>query len=82
LFVLAAAPSGWLATEMHARQQRQAAMAIRALGGLVLYDYELMWPACTILACPRPHLLHALLGEDFFARVLVVESSDEITDEA
>ena len=59
----------WMAiATKQARDQRQAVEAIRELGGMVIYDYQLAGsekPA-------RPEWLGELIGDDYFARVVFV----------
>ncbi len=71
LTVVVAVPFSWLAVEMKgARKQREAVGAIRKLGGWIVYDYE--QPTIPNPQPPGPEWLRKLLGNDFFANVVLV----------
>ena len=81
LMVVVAILGSWLAAEkQQARQQRNAVAAIRALGAEVIYDYEREWHSRPRFSAalngppvpPGPAWARRLLGDDFFACVLMV----------
>ena len=66
---------GWTANRAH--EQRNAAKAVKQLGGIVYYDRQLSWTAdeWTIKApsTPRgPHWLRSLIGDDFFQSIEMI----------
>ena len=77
--LLASIGMAWFGAKWRAaRQQRDAVAAIRALGGLVTYDYEADYVASRAngpCVPPGPAWALALLGEDFFADVVAVHVS-------
>ena len=74
--------AGWLGREVKlARDQRAAVQAIRAYGGQVIYDYELVNGVPTPGGEPTaPRWLRAWLGDDFFCEVVVVNLCHDADD--
>lgn len=73
----------WVASAIHGEQEREAVVALlRNRGAAVCYDYECGDPACIRITPARepggPKWLRALLGENFFARVVSVECDCEV----
>jgi hypothetical protein len=81
LTVVVAILCSWLATEtMWARAQRAAVEALRAAGGTVEYDFEVL-PNNRRALPPSPVWLRKMFGIDFFADVRSVDlAHSEITD--
>ena len=64
---------GWFAYELQqAQRQRDAVEAIRNLGGIVAYDYQVS--ASRLRRMPPPEWARRLVGDDFLANVVLVDS--------
>jgi hypothetical protein len=77
LFILLTASAVWLGVVVNrARQQREAIKAIEALGGTVVYDWELSSPSPADFdpdaTPPGPDWLRRLVGDEFFQDLGVV----------
>jgi hypothetical protein len=87
LTIVVAIPFSWFAVEMKwAREQKETVEAFRKLGNGVGYDYQYDYQFKAVIPnsdLPGPAWLHKLLGDDFFANVVVVNLGDpKVTDAA
>jgi len=81
LIALVAIAMSWFAVKLEqARKQRAAVEAIRRLGGVVYYDYQVYFDKSQNAPPPGPEWLRERFGVDFIATVQEVFLSDSLDD--
>ncbi len=82
--VVVAIAAGWLGRGIeHSRRQAEVVKAVTSIGGYVYYDYEQSGGGWSRGPKPNgPGWLRAILGENFFSEVAVVELSDTKVSDA
>ena len=74
---------GWFRAERdRAKWQKETVEGVSSLGGAVVYDWQVGTPrgSATNAEPPGPERLRKVLGDDFFAGVVAIESDHEIAD--
>jgi hypothetical protein len=85
LMIVVAIAGSWFAVKKQQKERERAAVkAIKAAGGVVLYDYEwdFAWGFIPNEEPPGPAWLRAWLGDDFFAHVVFVGLPGEAVTDA
>ncbi len=73
--------SSYFAVTRQARRQREAIAAIRASGGSVIYEWQRTENGHSNEYEPKPTWIRAVLGDDYFDRVVEVSFGESLDDD-